>query len=305
MPQIFVNNAKGKLSAGISAVATSLTLESGQGAAFPTIAAPDFLRMTIFEGTNVEIVNCTAHSAGSDTFTVQRGCEKIGQTAGAGIVFTAAALVAARVTADALQRVTPDWSGRIIAAYGRGDPQQLLRMAQSGSVAATPTNIGTAVARCAYFRPNADIVVNKIRFFGVGAPGASLYRVRIYNADTLVAVTAQLTLTPAAQTWGSVAAGPVTLLKDQLYIIAVAVNATGTVAGLLCIGGTITDTSGRIGVLPKTWPGSLDIDSGYIDGAYAQFVVTTGALPDPAATIGAQAAWTGGMPLFFLDNNNA
>lgn len=305
MPQIFVNNAKGQLNAGISAVATSLVLQSGQGAAFPTIAAPDFLRATIVEGSTIEVVNCVAHSAGSDTFTIERGCEKIGTTAGAGQVFTNAAIFSARVTAGALQRVTPDWSGRIIAGYGRGDPQQLLRMAQSGSVAATPTNIGTAVARCAYFRPSETIVVNKIRFFGVGAPGANVYRVRIYNADTLVAVTAQLTLTPAAQTWGSVAAGPVTLVKDQLYIIAVTVNATGTTAGLLCIGGTISDTTGRIGVLPKSWPGNLDIDSGYIDGAYAQFTVTTGALPDPAATIAAQAVWTGGMPLFFLDNNNA
>lgn len=305
MPQIFVNNAKGQLNAGISNSATSLTLQSGQGAAFPAIAAPDFLRMTIVEGSTIEVVNCTAHTGGSDTFTIQRGCEKIGQTAGAGQTFTGAAIVSARVTADALQRVTPDWHGRLMAAYGRGDPQQLLRMAQSGSVAPTPTNIGTSVARCAYFRPQADIIVNKIRFFGVGAPGAGVYRVRIYNADTLVAVTAQLSLTPAANTWGSVAAGPVTLLKDQLYIIAVAVNATGTTAGLLAIGGTISATTGMIGVLPKSWPGSLDIDLGYVDGAYAQFAVTTGALPDPAATIAAQAAWTGGMPLFLLDNNNA
>lgn len=305
MPQIYVNNAKGQLNAGISAVAVSLTLQAGQGAQFPTIVAPDFLRLTIVEGTTIEVVNCTAHTAGSDTFTIERGCETIGQTAGSGQVFTSAAIVSARVTAAAMQRSVPSWHGRIIAGYGRGDPQQLLRMAQSGSVAPTPTNIGTAVARCAYFRPAETIVVNKIRFFGVGAPGAGVYRVRIYNADTLAAVTAQLSLTPAAGAWGSVAAGPVTLLKDQLYIIAVAVNVTGTTAGLLAIGGTIAATTGQIAVLPKSWPGNLDIDSGYIDGAYAQFTVTTGALPDPAATIAAQGAWTGGMPLFLLDNNNA
>lgn len=301
MPQIFCNNASGQLNAGINGAVNSLVLVSGQGARFPTIAAPDYMRATIVEGTTIEHIIVTAHAAASDTFTIIRGTESVAEVAGSGQTFTSAAIMSARLTAAALKILTPDWHGRIIAAYGRGDPQQLLRMAQSGSVAATPTNIGTAVARCAYFRPPADIVVTNIRFFGVGAPGAGVYRVRIYNADTLVAVTAQLSLTPAAQTWGSVAAGPVTLLKDQLYLIAVAVNATGTTAGLLCIGGTISDTSGRIGVLPKSWPGSLDIDSGYIDGAYAQFTVTTGALPDPAATIAAQAAWTGGMPLLFLD----
>jgi hypothetical protein len=33
--------------------------------------------------------------------------------------------------------------------------------------------------------------------------------------------------------------------------------------------------------------------------------VTAGALPNPAATLANQGAWTGGMPAFFLDNNNA
>lgn len=38
---------------------------------------------------------------------------------------------------------------------------------------------------------------------------------------------------------------------------------------------------------------------------FCQFAVTTGALPATAATLAIQAAWTGGMPAFFLDNNNA
>jgi hypothetical protein len=85
----------------------------------------------------------------------------------------------------------------------------------------------------------------------------------------------------------------------------VSVNAIGTTPGLLAIGGTPGATTGQIAVLPKSWPGNLDIDLDYIDGAYAQFAVTTGALPNPAATIAAQGAWTGGFPLFLLDNNNA
>ncbi len=39
--------------------------------------------------------------------------------------------------------------------------------------------------------------------------------------------------------------------------------------------------------------------------ALGQFAVTSGALPDPAATLAVQGAWTGGMPAFFLDNSNA
>jgi len=95
------------------------------------------------------------------------------------------------------------------------------------------------------------------------------------------------------------------LTADQLYFIAVSVNTTGTTAGPLCVSATTGNTTGRIGVLPKSWPGNLDIDLGFMDGGFAQFAVTNGALPDPAATIAVQAAWTGGFPLFFLDNNNA
>ena len=59
---------------------------------------------------------------------------------------------------------------------------------------------------------------------------------------------------------------------------------------MLCMGPTQAATTGMIAVLPKSFPGNLDIDSGYIDGAFAQFAVTTGALPTTAATIVVQTA---------------
>lgn len=200
----------------------------------------------------------------------------------------------------------PAWHGNIYGAFGGCDPTELLRDAVTdGTVAATPTNIGTSVARCAYFRPPANITVNRIRFFGVGAT-TGIYRVAIYNADTLARVVVVNDFNTAAQTWGAAVPGAgFGLLAGQLYIIAVAVDATGTTPGILCMSPTIADTTGRIGVLPKSYPGNLDVDAGMIDGAFAQFAVTTGALPDPAATIAAQAAWTGGMPAFWLDNSSA
>lgn len=200
----------------------------------------------------------------------------------------------------------PNWYGKLYAAYGRCDPQQLLRMAtMSGTVAATPTNITASIARISYFRPPADIVVNKVRYYGVGAT-TNVYRIALYNGDTLARLTAETAFTTVANTWGEVfSALNLTLSKDHLYFLACSVNTTGTTAGVLCMNATTAATTGQIAVLPKSWPGNLDIDTGYMDGAFAQFAVTTGALPDPAATIAAQAAWTGGMPLFFLDNSNA
>jgi len=171
----------------------------------------------------------------------------------------------------------------------------------SGTVAATPTNISTSLARIAYFRPPANITVDTMRFFGVGAT-TNVYRAAIYNGDTLARLTAELPFSTTANTWGTIVGSlGLTLTAGQLYFIAVSVNATGTTAGMLCMAATQASTTGTIGVLPKSWPGNLGIDTGYMDGAFAQFAVTTGALPDPAGTILIQSAWTGGMPLIFLD----
>ena len=201
---------------------------------------------------------------------------------------------------------SPSWHGVVYGAWGDCNPQDLLDHAiTSGSVAATPTNISTSVARIAYFRPPANITVNRIRFYGVNNT-TNVYRVAIYNADTLARLTSELAFTTAATTWGTAGSAlNLTLTAGQLYFIAVAVNATGTTAGVLCMGPTVAASTGQIAVLPKNYPGSLDIDSGYIMGAYAQFAVTSGALPATAATITTQAAWTGGFPAFWLDSNDA
>lgn len=198
------------------------------------------------------------------------------------------------------------WYGNLYAAYGRCDPQQMLRMAtMSGSIAATPTNIGTSVARISYFRPPADITVNKVRYYGVGST-TNVYRIAIYNGDTLARLLTETAFTTTANTWGEIGSSlGLSLVKDQLYFIACSVNATGTTAGVLCMSTTVSTTTGGINLVPKSWPGNLDLDAGYMDGAFAQGTVTTGALPDPFPTVASFTAWTGGMPLFFLDANNS
>lgn len=198
------------------------------------------------------------------------------------------------------------WYGNVYAAYGDCDPNRAWENAiLNGTVAATPTNIGTSVARIAYFRPPANITVNKVRFYGVGAT-TDVYQISIYNGDTLAQLSAQAGLNTASQAWGSAYDSlGLTLTANQLYFIAVSAETTGTTAGLLCLGSTIAGTTGRVSDLPKSFPGNLDIDAGHLNASFAQGAVTTGALPDPFPTVAGQAAWTGGMPLFFLDNSNA
>jgi len=200
----------------------------------------------------------------------------------------------------------PSYYNIVAGAYGDGNPSTLLSMCQNnGTVAATPTNITTSIARCCLFKLPYDLLVNKIRFYGVGAT-TTIYRTAIYEYSIATRLTSELAFTTVANTWGSVGNNiDLQLSADTLYFIACSVNTTGTTAGLLCMGPTIAATTGQIQTAPQSLPGNLDTDNGYIYSYNFQFAVTTGALPETAPTLAAPAAWTGGMPAFWLDSDNS
>jgi hypothetical protein len=196
----------------------------------------------------------------------------------------------------------PAWKGNIVACWKDGDPHWIIDSLLHNPVHATPTNISTIVARCAFFKIDTAITVNKIRWFGVGAT-TGVYRVALYRLSDLARLAILNDFNTGAQAWGN-GAFSVSLSTGVIYFIAVTIDTVGTTAGVACHSGS----TGRIGVLPTGWPGNLDIDaaSPKIDAiGFCQFAVTAGALPNPAGTLVLQAAWTGGMPAFFLDNNSA
>ncbi len=203
-------------------------------------------------------------------------------------------------------RVALAWHGKVSAAYCDGDPNFLMALLQRGTVGGTtPTNFGTVTARCAGFTLPAALTVNKIRFYGIGST-TDIYKVALYRFSDLARLTAELSLTTAANTWGSVGNNlGVTLAANTPYFIACSVNNTGATAGVQSTGTSVNSTSGEIITAPQSLPGNLDFDLGFFSGLLFQFTVTAGALPDPAATPAAQSAWSGGMPAFWLDNNNA
>ena len=66
------NNAAAALASSITNTATSITVQSGQGALFPSLAAGQFFFATLVDASNnLEIVKVTARA--SDTLTVVRG----------------------------------------------------------------------------------------------------------------------------------------------------------------------------------------------------------------------------------------
>jgi hypothetical protein len=70
----FANSAFATLASGINSSATSITLTTGQGARFPSLAGSDYFYATLIDtSNNLEIVKCTARS--TDVLTVTRGQE--------------------------------------------------------------------------------------------------------------------------------------------------------------------------------------------------------------------------------------
>ena len=64
------NNGFGTLSAGINSSATTVTVDSGQGARFPTLSSGDFFFATLIDtSNNLEIIKVTARSTDSMTVT--------------------------------------------------------------------------------------------------------------------------------------------------------------------------------------------------------------------------------------------
>jgi len=70
----FANSAFATLAAGINSSVTSITLTTGQGARFPSLAGGDYFFATLIDtSNNLEIVKCTARA--TDVLTVVRGQE--------------------------------------------------------------------------------------------------------------------------------------------------------------------------------------------------------------------------------------
>ncbi len=93
---LFTNNASSTLAATITAVQTTIAVQSGDAAEYPSPSGGDWFMVTVQDGGgNIEIMKCTARSG--VTLTVTRGQEST-----TAFAFTAGARVDLRLTALAL-----------------------------------------------------------------------------------------------------------------------------------------------------------------------------------------------------------
>ena len=110
MTALFMNNAFSTLASGITDVATSITLSSGDGAKFPAPTGDEYFYATLIDtSNNLEIVKCTARS--TDTLTVVREQESTTKRA-----YSAGDRIEMRLTAAGLTATTglaKDWATKV------------------------------------------------------------------------------------------------------------------------------------------------------------------------------------------------
>lgn len=120
MSILFTNNAATTLASGITNVATSLTVASGQGALFPALSGGNIFYATLANSSGgVEIVQVTART--TDTFTIVRG-----QDGTSALAWNSGDKVELRVTAADLTAM----------------PQKANNLSDLASAATARTNLG-------------------------------------------------------------------------------------------------------------------------------------------------------------------
>lgn len=118
--QLYANNAKGRLNAGINNVVTSLTLQGGQGALFPNPTNGEYFLATLVDSSgNREIVKVTQRTG--DVFNVMVRA----QEGTASISFLANDKVENRPTAGTMQRLQQVMPVSTIAADDTLDEQDV------------------------------------------------------------------------------------------------------------------------------------------------------------------------------------
>ena len=131
MAALYTNNASTILASGITNSATSLTVQTGNGAKFPNPTSPDYFMCTLqgVSGTPIEIIKVTARS--TDTFTIVRAQE--GTTASA---FNANDIVELRVTAGEMTQINQ---------LGQGNASTMKNRIINGAMVIDQRNAGAVI----------------------------------------------------------------------------------------------------------------------------------------------------------------
>ena len=220
---LFTNNAATTLASSILVGATSLTVASGQGALFPTLAGGAYFYCTLSNtaGTTIEIVKVTARS--TDTFTIVRAQDNTTASA-----FSAGDKVELRLTAIDLQNFPQLDSTNTFAAVQTFTSTPVF----SAGITSTATPVGVASGGT-----GAATLIGVIKGNGTSAFSAATAGTDYAGIDT-------------AQTFTKGQRGEITVLTDGATItpdFAVTNNYSVTLGGNRTLANPTNITAGQSG----------------------------------------------------------
>lgn len=212
--------SRGTLASDPGSGGTTLTLTTGHGARFPEILSGWQLRLVCED----ELMICTAHTAGADTFTVTRGAESTTAAAhAAGTAVNAVMTAGAATGLAARQQVMSTALGIISENY---------RVSVANNTGAFPSQRiqGSLLGLCA-----GDVVTNLVFAVGVAAAGTAPTLLRCALLDKTGKVLVRTNDLSASAIWTSVgyAVAPLTApytvpATDGYYVVALENGAFGT-----------------------------------------------------------------------------
>lgn len=157
MTQLFANNTKGTLNAGINATATSIVLSSGLGAAYPSPTGGDFFKITLTQAaaaeTSWEIVCIVGRT--TDTLTVGIPGSASANVAGRGYDSTSAA---SWVTGDKAEARLTAADVTKFAVHNATANTFTAQQSFTGTAATAPAIAGASDPNTGVFFPAADTV---------------------------------------------------------------------------------------------------------------------------------------------------
>ena len=152
MPRQYFNNAFSTLAANIGTSATTIEVQAGHGARFGTPSVDNPVRITLEQGSTIEIVEATARTG--DVLTVTRAVEVCRpDTTATAYAFTAGADVSVRNTAASYSVAPrPEIVGSQAAFLFRGDGSDVNAAIGAANQASNGTLVGRAYAASVFGR---------------------------------------------------------------------------------------------------------------------------------------------------------